>query len=98
MAILLEMSIKDRAGLAIAYDQLSHRGVKNVATKRPDTADYFDFPSSVSGEIRTGVVGDVDHHSEVIRRRREREKGRKEKKRREKRTIDTDKPRERGAG
>ena len=43
LAIVIEMSITDHAGIAITYDQRIRKGIRKIASKRSSNTDYLGF-------------------------------------------------------
>ena len=73
LAIVIEMSITDRAGVAITYDHRAHREIRKIAPKRPPNADYLDFLSNANSDTRSRVIRDIEAQSESAKDERGRE-------------------------
>ena len=79
LAIVIEMSITDHAGIAIAYDHRIHREIRKIASKRSSDTGYLDFLSNTNTDIRDGVIRDFEAQSDAVKNEREREWVTKEK-------------------
>ena len=79
LSIVIEMSITDRAGIAITYGHRARMEIGKIAPKRSPDAEYLDFLSNINADIRSGVIRDFEAKSEASKNERERERITKEK-------------------
>ena len=79
LAIVIEMSITDHAGIAITYDQRIHKEIRKIASKRSSNADYLEFLSNINADIRAGVMRDFEAQADAVKAEKERERIAKEK-------------------
>ena len=79
LAIVIEMSITDHAGIAITYDHRIHREIRKIVSKRSSNTDYIDFLSNINSDIKTGVIRDFEAQADAVKNEKERERITKEK-------------------
>ena len=68
LAIALEFSISDNAGIAAAYDYQAHQLIRKLSHRMGANADYIDILPAVSSDIRNLVARDFEAHAEPTRK------------------------------
>ena len=76
IAVVLGLSITDKAGVAVTYDFRTHRAVRKLAMNRSTRTDYFEFLSNINKDIRADVMRDFEARSGEMKKEKERERER----------------------
>ena len=71
LAIVLDMSITDRPGIAVTYDHRIHAMIQKAALRRSAIADYFEILSSVRAETKNAAVRDFEARAETAKKEKE---------------------------
>ena len=71
IAVVLGLSISDHAGIAATYDFRMRRAVQKLAKNRPTRADYFEFLSNISKDIRAEILRDFEARSDEMKKEKE---------------------------
>ena len=79
IALVTDMSIADRPGIAITYDRRIRRHVQKLAQKRARSTDYFPIMSDAQPDIKAGVLRDFEFNTGLIKKDEEAENAKKEK-------------------
>ena len=67
MALVLDLTITDHAGIVTTYDYRMRRAIQKISKSRAGTTDYFELPSNLNNDIRTDVTPDFDAQTDLIR-------------------------------
>ena len=60
LAIVSDLSITDRAGIAVTYDHRIHQLAQKTAPKRSSNTDYFALLSTLNSETKAAAIRDFD--------------------------------------
>ena len=71
LALVLDLSITDHAGIAVTYDRLIHQLIHKTDPKRSSTTDYFALLITINADVKSDVIRDFEARAETIKKEKE---------------------------
>ena len=75
LANVIELSITDRAGIAVTYDRRIRQMMQKSALKRSTDADYFSFLSTLNTDVEAAVIRDFEARIDSLEKEKEKANG-----------------------